>query len=302
VPEEVAGKDDHRLAVPCSYPDAVALARSVAARMGEMSRAEPTSAEEFRVLTWQTARLTTRVVLSVSVTEVEARESMVSVKALPDGASSTTAGTVACSVFLDAVRAAARQDLHPTDAEMRGGVLPVQGRTAQASEAQERQDELARLSGSGSVAVRGARGPRQHKHAQASCTIVTRLDREAVVALSEKAALQAQSWQLSMFRSAVTSARVVYVVRTRIGGVGKRGERMTCYVDLETMGDKTRLRTSIGRYTLQRSWPFPWQMVAWSVYQRFMLILATLVKEADPSAMTTIVEVEEAGSGVAGSV
>lgn len=132
---------------------------------------------------------------------------------------------------------------------------------------------------------------KSHKYAQASCTIGTRLGREEITALCDEAAVQAQSVQFAIRRTDDRPGVVVYTVLARIGGIGKRKEKMKIQVDFADMSGQTVVKTSIAAYTLQRSsWPLPWQMLAWSNYKKFMTTLALLVKSRDDSCTTTIVE------------
>jgi len=132
--------------------------------------------------------------------------------------------------------------------------------------------------------------PKSHKYANASCTIRTGLGREEITALCDEAAVQAQSVQFTIRRTDDRPGLVVYTVRTRIGGIGQRGEVMKIQVDFADMNGQTGVKTSIAGYTLKRSWPLPWQMLAWSNYRKFMTTLALLVKSSDASCTTTIVE------------
>jgi len=129
-----------------------------------------------------------------------------------------------------------------------------------------------------------------HKYAKASCSILTVLDRETITALCDEAAVQAQSVQLKFHRADNVSGALQYIVRTRIGGVGKLGEKMTILVSLSDTNGQTSVKTSIARYTLQRSWPLPWQMIAWGNYKKFMNTVALLVKSRDARCTSTIVE------------
>lgn len=131
---------------------------------------------------------------------------------------------------------------------------------------------------------------RSHKYAQASCKITTTLSRDDIRMLCDGAAEQAQSPQFSVRREDDRPEFLVYKIRTRIGGVGKRGEKMTFRVDLADREDSTLIKTSILNYTLQRSWPMPWQMVAWGNYKKFMNTLVLLVSSRDASCTTSVVE------------
>lgn len=132
--------------------------------------------------------------------------------------------------------------------------------------------------------------PKPHKYHQASCTIITEMSREEIPALCDEAAVQAQSVQFSIQREDSRPGLLVYTVRTRIGGIGKFGEKMTFQVAIADHNSQTRITTKIIRYTQKRSWPFPWQMVAWSNYKKFMTTLALLVKSRNPGCKTTINE------------
>jgi len=134
-------------------------------------------------------------------------------------------------------------------------------------------------------------GTKPHKYAQASCTILTRLGREELTALCDDAAVQAQSVQLKLLRTDHYLAPVAYCVRTRIGGIGKGGEKMTIRVDFADLNGQTRVKVSIAKYTLKRSWPFPWEMIGWSNYKEFMETLVVLVKARDDESKATIVTI-----------
>ena len=131
---------------------------------------------------------------------------------------------------------------------------------------------------------------KSHKHAQASCTILTGLTREELLLLCDEAAVQAASVQFSIHRGESRPEIAEYIVRTPIGGIGKLGEKMTIRVDLADASGQTRIRTSIARYTMKRAWPLPWEMLAWRNYKNFMATLAMLVTSRDPNCTANIIE------------
>jgi len=106
--EHVDDNSISNLVVNSSFQDAVALARRIGAQMGELDRGEAASSGEFRLLTWPTANLTTRVSLSVVVSELAATESSISVQASPDSPASAAVVGLACSAYLERLRKAQR--------------------------------------------------------------------------------------------------------------------------------------------------------------------------------------------------
>jgi hypothetical protein len=129
-----------------------------------------------------------------------------------------------------------------------------------------------------------------HKYAKASCTVLTALDTEMIAHLCDEAAAQAESVQFKIHRADNGSNALHYIVKTRIGGVGKAGEKMEILVSVSDTNGQTSVKTSIARYTLQRSWPFPWQMLAWGNYKKFMNTLTLLIKSKDAGCTSKIVE------------
>lgn len=132
--------------------------------------------------------------------------------------------------------------------------------------------------------------PKPHKHARASCTVITRMSREEIPVVCDEAAVQAQSVQFSIQRTDSRPELLVYKIRTRIGGFGKGGDKMTFHVELADHDGQTRITTKIINYTQQRSWPFPWQMVAYSNYKKFMNTLAMIISSRDANSTTSPAE------------
>jgi len=136
--EHVDDKSISNLVVNSSFQDAVALARRIGAQMGELDRGEAASSGEFRLLTSPTANLTTRVLLSVVVSELAATESSISVQASPDSPASAAVVGLARSAYMERLRAGNEKEDSRSYPEVssREQVRPVATRT---SENQARQ-------------------------------------------------------------------------------------------------------------------------------------------------------------------
>jgi hypothetical protein len=130
---------------------------------------------------------------------------------------------------------------------------------------------------------------RPHKFELASCSITTQLDPATIAKLCEIAAKHSETIDTMARLEESSLGRLVYSLRNRL--VGGRVEFMTFQVVLREENGRQQVETCILKYKLKRSWPFPWEMIAWKSYRNFMQALVAEVKTADPDADTSIVEI-----------
>jgi hypothetical protein len=137
---------------------------------------------------------------------------------------------------------------------------------------------------------------KRHKYAGASASISTGLDAERIAQISEQAAKQAETLQVSLRLEESTPGRLVYSARNRV--VGGRIEFMAFEVVLKESNGARIVKTRILNYKQKRQWilviPLPWRMLAWNNYKSFMHALASGIEAADTTAQASVVELAAA--------